>query len=213
VQAHASFYTSSVYFEDADGLVVCQYLPTRLAWERAGVPVTVTQALDMRAAAVRRPRSLALNLAVACAQPLAFTLKIRLPWWLDGEPTITVNGVPVDVSAAPSSFVSLRRTWGQDVICVELPKRLTTCPLPDRPDTAAFLDGPVVLAGLCDEERMLYGDREAPETILAPDNEREWDYWLPNYRAIHQERGLRFIPLYEVRDERYTVYFPIRDRR
>ena len=79
VQAHASFYTSSVYYEDADGLVVCQYLPTKLTWERAGGPVTVTQALDMRAAAVRRPRSLALNLAVACAQPLEFTLKIRLP--------------------------------------------------------------------------------------------------------------------------------------
>lgn len=213
VQAHASFYTSSVYFEDADGLVVCQYLPTRLTWERAGGSATITQTLDARTSEVRRPRSLTLNLAVACAQPTEFTLKVRLPWWLGGEPAITVNGELVNVPAAPSSFVSLRRTWGQDTVRVELPKRLTTCPLPDQPDTAAFLDGPVVLAGLCDEERTLYGDRAAPETILAPDNEREWDYWLASYRTIHQERGLRFIPLYEVRDERYTVYFPIRDSR
>lgn len=213
VQAHTSFYTGSVYFEDADGLAVCQYLPTRLTWERASVPVTITQTLDARTSEVRRPRSLTLNLAIACAQPTEFTLKIRLPWWLDGKPTIRVNGAPVDVSATPSSFASLRRMWGQDTVCVELPKRLAACPLPDRPDTAAFMDGPVVLAGLCDEERTLYGDREAPETILAPDNEREWDYWLAGYRAIHQERGLRFIPLYEVRDERYTVYFPIRDSR
>ena len=213
VQAHASFYTSSVYFEDADGLVVGQYLPTRLTWERAGAPVTITQTLDARISEVRRPRSLTLNLAVACVQPVEFTLKIRLPWWLDGEPTITVNGAPVDVAAAPSSFVSLRRRWGQDTIRVELPKRLILCPLPDRPDTAAFMDGPVVLAGLCDEERMLYGDREAPETILVPDHEREWDYGLAGYRAIHQERGLRFIPLYEVRNARYSVYFPIRNSR
>ena len=76
----------------------------------------------------------------------------------------------------------------------------------------AFMDGPVVLAGLCDEERTLYGDRERPETILAPDNEREWWFWRPGYRARGQERGLRFLSLYEIRDERYTVYFPIRPK-
>jgi hypothetical protein len=71
------------------------------------------------------------------------------------------------------------------------------------------MDGPVVLAGLTEEERLLHGNPAAPETILAPDNEREWTNWIPSYRAVGQARGLRFIPLYEVRDERYTVYFPI----
>ncbi len=72
------------------------------------------------------------------------------------------------------------------------------------------MDGPVVLAGLCDAERMLDGDRDLPETMLTPDNEREWDGWRPGYRAIGQERGLRFMPLYEITDEPYTVYFPTR---
>lgn len=27
--------------------------------------------------------------------------------------------------------------------------------------------------------------------------------------ARNQDRGLRFIPLYEVRDEKYSIYFPI----
>lgn len=212
VQAHASFYTSSVYFEDEDGLVVCQYIPTELTWERSGVQVRITQTLDPRTAEIRRPRSLALHLAISCAQPIEFTLKIRLPWWLSGEPVIAVDGAREHTQALPSSFVSLRRTWSQDTICVELPKQLTVCPLPDRPDIVAFMDGPVVLAGLCEEERMLYGDVEAPETILTPDNEREWNNWLQGYRTLHQARGLRFIPLYEVRDERYTVYFPIRGK-
>ncbi|MDW8100436.1 MAG: glycoside hydrolase family 127 protein [Anaerolineae bacterium] len=210
VQAHASFYTSSVYFEDGDGLVVCQYIPTELSWERSGVRVMVTQTLDPRISEVRRPRSLALHLAISCAQPIEFTLKIRLPWWLSGEPMIAVNGARERIQASPSSFVSLRRIWEHDTVCVEFPTRLTTCPLPDRPDTVAFMEGPVVLAGLCEEERTLYGDIKTPETILTPDNEREWNYWLQSYRTIHQTRGLRFIPLYEVRDERYTVYFPIK---
>jgi len=46
--------------------------------------------------------------------------------------------------------------------------------------------------------------------MLTPDNEREWDSWHPGYRAIGQERGLRFMPLYEITDEPYTVYFPTR---
>jgi hypothetical protein len=73
----------------------------------------------------------------------------------------------------------------------------------------AFMDGPVVLAGLCDEERTLCGDTDHPETILVPDNEREWRGWKPGYRTRNQARGIRFLPLYEIVDERYTVYFPV----
>jgi hypothetical protein len=66
-----------------------------------------------------------------------------------------------------------------------------------------------VLAGLCDEERTLVGSRDAPETMLVPDNEREFAVWHGGWRVRHQAHGLRFVPLHEVRDERYTVYFPV----
>ena len=59
------------------------------------------------------------------------------------------------------------------------------------------------------EERTLYGDKEQPEAMLVPDNEREWRTWRPGYRTRDQERGIRFVPLYEIVDERYTVYFPM----
>jgi hypothetical protein len=95
---------------------------------------------------------------------------------------------------------------------VEFPKVLTTCPLPDEPDTVAFLDGPVVLAGLCEEERTLHGDKDNPASMLTPDNEREWGEWKQGYRVRNQERGLRFKPLFEVVNEPYTVYFPVRSR-
>ncbi|MFN2131179.1 MAG: hypothetical protein ACK2VD_11685, partial [Anaerolineae bacterium] len=73
-----------------------------------------------------------------------------------------------------------------------------------------FMDGPVVLAGLCDEERTLYGDVSDPASLLVPDNEREWGTWLGGYRVRNQPRGLRFLPLYEVTDQHYAVYFPVR---
>jgi hypothetical protein len=69
-----------------------------------------------------------------------------------------------------------------------------------------------VLAGVCAEERLLYGEKANAGSMLAPDNEREWETWLPNYRAVGQDRGLRFKPLYDIVDEPYTVYFPVRGR-
>jgi DUF1680 family protein len=219
VQAH-TLHNAYVYYEDEEGLVVCQYIPTKLKWEWDGVPVTVKQAFDREAStsrprdpdgSVHRPKRWAIELSVRCEQPVVFALKLRLPWWLSGKARVLVNGEPEAVSTGPSSFHAIQRTWQNDTVRVELPKTLSTCPLPDEPDTVAFMDGPVVLGGLCDEERMLYGDKDNPETMLTPDNEREWTMWKPGYRTRNQERGFQFIPLYEIRDERYAVYFPVRE--
>ena len=92
---------------------------------------------------------------------------------------------------------------------LELPRALHSSPLPDRPDVVAVMDGPAVLAGLCDEERTLTGDPKDPSTFLVPDNEKEWWRWLGGYRTAGQSRGIRFVPLYEVTDQTYTVYFPV----
>ncbi len=44
---------------------------------------------------------------------------------------------------------------------------------------------------------------------MTADNEREWSYWRGDYRTRGQAEDIRFIPLYEVRDEVFTVYFPV----
>jgi DUF1680 family protein len=209
VEAHA-VHSRGIYYEDAGGLVISQYVPSTVRWTRGETPVTVTQDANTQRGTTRRPHSLACTITVAADRPLESTLTLRLPWWVQGEPSITVNGVPETGPFRPSSFYGLRRMWHNDTLSVVLPTALTAAPLPDAPDTVAFMDGPVVLAGLCDEERTLIGSARQPETMLTPDNEREWGDWLPGYRTRGQLRNFRLVPLYEVRDERYTVYFPVR---
>ncbi len=209
VQANSS-HNFGIYYEDDDGLAVCQTVPSELSWRRGGVGVKVALRHDGQTESVTRPKSWAYDLKVQCDAPAEFTLKLRMPWWLAGKATVKVNGKPERISSKPSTFAAIRRKWSDDTVHVVLPKALTTCPLPDEPDTVAFIDGPVVLAGLCDEERTLAGDPRRPETMLAPDNEREWGDWKMRYRTHDQDRNIRFVPLYEVRDERYTVYFPTR---
>jgi DUF1680 family protein len=149
------------------------------------------------------------EVTITAERPAEFALQFRLPWWLKGTAGVEVNGERVDAASAPSGFANVRRVWHHDRVRITLPKGLSASALPDEPDTVAFMDGPAVLAGLCDEERLLRGDKAHLETMLTPDNEREWANWIPTYRLCGQDRGLRFKPLYDIRDERYTVYFPM----
>ncbi len=135
---------------------------------------------------------------------------LALPWWLAGEPTILVNGQAQTVASGASSFHEIRRNWSDDTLHIQLPKQLTACPVPDDPERVAFMDGPVVLAGLCDEERTLNGDPGDPTTILAPACEREWGVWLDDYRTVDQPSRIDFRPIHRVVDEPYTLYFPVR---
>lgn len=160
-----------------------------------------------------RPNHWVIDLKVEAGKPAEFALKVRIPWWVKGRAVLTVNGREERIDATPSSFVTLRRTWKDDQVRLVLPKALTVSPLPDRPDTVAFMDGPVVLAALTSEEQTLYGDPQSPESMLAADNEREWSTWLGGYRTVGQGRGMRFVPLHTITDQTYTVYFPVQPRK
>ena len=213
VQAHTT-HNAYTYYHDSSGLAVCQYIPSQLTWEQDGMPVMVTQDFDPENSTsqpaqsdgpLHRPNHWVINFTVRCERPAGFTVKLRIPEWISAPATISVNGKMHTVEGK-ACFYEIERTWQNDSIRLELPKSIWTSPIPDEPGTVAFLDGPVVLAGLCNEERTLLGD---PKTLLVPDNEREWTSWRSGYRACGQQRGLRFIPLYDIVDETYNVYFPV----
>ncbi len=92
---------------------------------------------------------------------------------------------------------------------MEMPMGITTWSLPEDSDTVAFLYGPVTLAGLCGEERQLTVKGDAA-SVLVHDGEREWGAWRDTFKTVGQERGIRFIPLYQVGYEAYSVYFPLK---
>ena len=107
-------------------------------------------------------------------------------------------------------MLHLRRVWDtQQNLSFQFPKSLTACSLPDAPEMVAFMDGPLVLAGLFEEQTALHGDRNNPESMLSPVHRVEWYQHQLDYRTRVAPHGTRFLPLYEVRDERYTVYFPV----
>lgn len=220
VQAQAS-HTRDIYFTNAEGLVVSQYHPSRLRWQHNGSEIIVT--LENKAHnvyALKEPREQPRHtshpeytLSIHCERPTEYTLTLRLPWWLAGEPVITINGEHQHVPHAPSSYYHIRRTWHNDTLTILFPKALKGISLPGAPDMVAFMDGPVVLAGLCDTAPTLYGSKEHPETLLTPSHERRYAAWQPDgYQTRNQAQNIRFLPLCDIRDERYTVYFPLTEQ-
>ncbi|RPI24633.1 MAG: hypothetical protein EHM61_16555 [Acidobacteria bacterium] len=217
VQAQ-SRYNALIYYQDEAGLTLAQYIPSSLDWEFAGAPIRIRQTSNPQSLGdhvvhrgddvPHRPDSWLIDLMIEADQDVEFELRLRLPWWLGGQAKVSINGQPVAIKSAASSFVTLKRAWKRDRVSLELPKGLELCPMPDATEMYAFMDGPVVLAGLCSEEITLHANGQPRQSILVPDNEREWGRWTPGYRTRGQERNFRFVPLYEVVNEPYTVYFP-----
>ena len=224
VQANAAL-NNAIYYTHEGEVCICQYFDSQLCCEDGGL--AIRQMIDRQngnapgASGVQRindvcpvitadPRKLAVELYVSGAGE-GLTLKVRIPAWTKGT-SIVIDGSPAEGEWTPGSFAELKISGPESRIRLEFLKAITIETLPGDERMAAFLDGPVVLAGLCDEERTLYVSGQAPEAVLTADNEREWGFWKHTYKTVGQERGIRFIPLYEVGYQPYSVYFPLEYR-
>lgn len=218
VQANTR-YREWIFYQGENMFTVAQYMPAEIETDFAGVPVKVVQTqsdlggdctkiTEITRTLEDRPNYRQMRLEIHAEKAVSYGVKFRIPWWIAGEMKIFVNGEEVSYRTE-NHFAILEREWQNDVIEVVLPKKLTAYPLPDEPDTVAFLDGPVVLAGLVGEERLLYGDVEHPETMLRPYHEREWTTWTSTYKTYRQPMGFYLKPIKDIGKEIYTVYFPV----
>ena len=230
VQANAAF-TEGIYYQDEKGVAISQYISSEANFKKEDVEVNIkievdqltgnrnlssvqehVQAInDVAVEVTHNPNLLAVDIHITCEQELEFTLRLRMPEWSKGY-ALSLDGEIITNPKTSKGFIEINNPWKKNVLRLEIRKELTAHPLPDEPNRVAFMYGPIALAGLCGEERVLYGDIHDPSTILTPDNEREWGFWQNTFRTKNQEQGIRFIPLNKIGYEPYTVYFPIKKR-
>ena len=229
VQANAIL-NRGIYYHKDNEIFVCQYLDSQTSFQSGGQTVRLVQKLDslsgsfhLSSASPERqaissvtheypdnPDRLISYIMINCAQPCEMKLHLRIPDYAAGEVSVTVNGRKVKDGVIPGKFTDIARKWkNEDTVCVTIPRGIHTVRLQKKSNMTAFMYGPLVLAGLCDEERTLYSFSEDPSSLLVHDDEREWGTWLSGFKTAGQERGIRFIPLNEVGYEAYTVYFPV----
>jgi len=217
VQANAVFH-EDIFFQKDNSIYVAQFLPSE-------IETTINEkAIKLHMESLRqsdsniqgeldrsipsRPKCDIHSIKIG-GEGEQFCLRIRLPWWLAGKARFTVNGEEISCKIENGHAV-INRTWYDDVVCCIFPKELKAWSLPDRPNSMAFIEGPIAFAGLTSEERTIYGDINNPESFMAPDDERHWVNWRQGWRTVDQPVNFRFVPLYDIGYEEYTVYFPVK---
>ena len=218
VQANAR-YREFIFYQSEKYLTIAQFIPAVLKTQIMGAEVKIMQEEadqsgshtainDIAPKIVERPMCRQMIYRIDTEKPVYFQIRIRRPWWLKGQMKIFVNGKETKY-LAENEYVVLEKEWHHDVIKISLPFGLSCWPLPDEENTVAFMEGPVVLAGLVGEERILTGDIDHPETMIKCCHERQWSQWISMYRTINQPRGFYLKPLKDIGNQEYTVYFPV----
>lgn len=217
VQAH-TIYPQLCFYEDSEKnrLVIGQYINSEY---KRSENVTVTQSVDMKyyndGASFdehddSRMSRWYVKLNVKADKSESFTLSLRIPTWTQGAPVIYINGEEIKNVTAENGYFDIDRTWENDTVNIYFPATLTMSSLPDMPQLTAFAEGPVVLAGLYEKDCGIYMKDGNPESALVYTTEHTYNTfpWQQSvYRTVNQPENFDFVPLYDVTDEPYTVYF------
>jgi uncharacterized protein len=217
--------TDSIYFHDDRGVWVNLYIPSTLDWKERGLKLRMT---------TKFPQEETITLAVESAPADATEIRLRVPYWATQGVAVRINGETQNVSATPTSYITLARTWkAGDTISLDLPPTLHVATTPDDTTVQAAMYGPLVLAAVLGTEGLTtsrvngpsgpFGDDgyPMPEIDLRrrPNQPPIEGLWFEAAEPSYQY-SLRFrtkgrgpthtlVPLNQILDERYSVYLKV----
>ena len=145
-----SSFNRMIYAHDAKGVWVNLFIPSELNWTAHGVRVSQKTAFPAE------PRS---TITVEESGREPWTLRLRIPGWATGA-VVNLNGRSVEAMAQPGTYLEITRAWrAGDTVKLEMPMQARWEALEDRPDVAALVYGPLVLA-----QQFALG--EVPESLM-----------------------------------------------
>lgn len=166
-----------------DGCVyVNLFLPSELRWEDQDMTVRQTFDTDHTG-----------RIALYIKGSGRHTVKIRKPGWCREDCRILCGGKAWDFRADEKGYLEMSQDFTDGVeLKLELPFHYQLVRTPDRPDLAAVRYGPYILAARSDSR----------EFISLPSAQEYTEEALESFC-----RGMQMVPLWEVGEEAYHVYF------
>ncbi len=218
-------YGESIYSHDVDTLYVNLFVSSTLTWSDRNATITQT---------TRFPDTDTTRIEIKGGSSTSVALAVRQPAWCPVM-TVTVNSKRRSTARRPGSYHALRgRVHAGDVVEVTVPMSLTLEPLQKSPDDpaerwAAFVFGPIVLAGRLGTEGLVPGsqlivnERESGEMLNSDVANPRWTRPLgellantarnPGERLSFTARGfaddasVELIPWFRLAHERYNLYW------
>lgn len=133
-------YHNLIYYTDADGAYITQFIPSVLDTVCGGKAVRLEIEGNYPAED---------HFSVRIRSAGRFAVSIRVPSWIvPGEARVAINGKCVGVEITAGRWIRLEREWNDDdVIDVRFPMHLYTVAIQqDHPERAAIMYGPIMLA-------------------------------------------------------------------
>jgi hypothetical protein len=129
------------------------FIPSTLDWKECGLQMRQT---------TKFPNDGRVTFTIDSAPSSAVALKIRVPYWATKGIAISVNGTPVDVTATPSTYLTIEHSWkAGDVVALDIPLVLHIDTAADDKQVQSAMYGPLVLAARLGTEdlttAMIYG--------------------------------------------------------
>ena len=210
---------------DGNSLYVSLFMPLTLTWPQdvylpspnAGVTVAQEAGFPISTAFSTR-----LTLGGALGVFTNLSLHIRVPGWATGGNAIAVNGAPLPGPITPGTYYTVSMALGAwkagDVIEAYFPPPLIWEPItddsPEAVGVGALRFGPILLAGLnVTADRIPDSPWRTPDAFVQRNStdpsKLRFTLTCRAVDACNPDRPSSFelAPLYEIKDEAYTVYW------
>ena len=218
-------YGEFIYFHNHNDLFVNMFIPSTLNWSEKGFKVRII---------TQFPESDVVYLVVNATDGAQRNINIRYPQWAEKGIAVKINGQNQTITTAKGQYISLNKTWSvNDTIELTIPLSLRKEVVPNTTNQFAFFYGPVLLAGKL-------GNSDMPASVQASDQNAYTSVTTYNYKGIvpyfksdvsaeqaltpvvgspltfkatntYPTSEITFVPLYNIQDERYAVYWKFSD--
>jgi DUF1680 family protein len=218
IENHAR-YGESIYAHTDDALYVNLFIASTLEWRERGLTITQTG---------KFPDGDTIELRIDGRKAQRLKLRVRHPSWCPEMKVVVNDGEPT-ISGQPGSYFELAVRRAGDVVRVTLPMTLRVEILPNAPDHAALVYGPIVLAGrmgtagLTAGSQLIVNERESGNMLQAAISAPRWTKPLAQMPA-HTSRtanaplafrtegfeggaSVEFLPWFRLTHERYQLYW------
>jgi DUF1680 family protein len=213
-----SRYAESIYAQAEDALYVNLFIASTLEWRERGIKVTQrTRFPDVGVAEIK----------FDSPKKQKVKLRIRQPSWC-AVMTVDRNSRREKTLRRAGGYVELTVNTG-DTLEVRLPMALRAEPLPNAPDYAALVYGPIVLAGRFGREgltpgsQLIINERKSGEMLQADVKIPRWikplDQLVGSTTRTHRDKlefrasgfengaSVDLVPWFRLTRERYNLYW------
>lgn len=201
-----TLYPNLIYYRDDNRLYLNQYIPS--SYTEDGIDVSLTSNMKFYSNAVLFDTqgdsdTSRWSYKLKAKSKEFFTISIRIPDWIEGKPSIKLDGKPFTDAVVEKGYLSITKLWSDDEIEILFTPKLIYEPVEGSKTLVSVLEGPIVLAAL------LNGDNLTKKDVvgkLRPHYEHTYSEF-PWLQSSYYADNTEFVPLYEVIDEPYQIIF------